>query len=54
MAHSMTDLVISDLKRYRENIDEEFKARYNLSTTMVQSVDVQPSVPRLAERWEQI
>ena len=50
----MTDLVISDLKRYRENIDEEFKARYNLSTTMVQSVDVQPSVPRLAERWEQI
>ena len=54
MAHSMTDLVISDLKRYRENIDEEFKARYNLSTTMVQSVDVQPSVPRLAERCEQI
>ena len=26
MAYSTTDLVISDLKHYRENIDEEFKA----------------------------
>ena len=52
MGHSMTDLVISDLKRYQVNIDEEFKARYNLSTTIVQSVDVQPTVPRLAERLE--
>ena len=50
----MTDLVISDLKRYRSNIDQEFKAWYNHATTMVQSVDVQPSVPRLAERLEQI
>ena len=48
----MTDLVISDLKRYQVNIDEELKARYNLSTTIVQSVDVQPTVPRLAERLE--
>ena len=54
MAYSVTDLVISDLKRDRENIDEELKAWYNLATTMSQSVDVQPSVPRLAERLEQI
>ena len=40
---------MSDLKRYRENIDEEFKAWYNLATTMTQSVVVQPSVPRLAK-----
>ena len=52
MGHSVTDLVISDLKRYQENIEEEFKARCNLSTTIVLSVDVQPSVPRLAERLE--
>ena len=48
----MTDLVVSNLKRYQVNIDEEFKARYNLSTTIVQSVDVQPTVSRLAERLE--
>ena len=54
MAYNMTDLVISDLKCYRESIDEELKAWYNLATTMAQSVDVQPSVPRLAERLEQI
>ena len=44
----MIDSVISDLKRYRENTDEEFKAWYSLSTTMTQSIVVQPSVPRLA------
>ena len=54
MAYSLTDLVISDLKRYRSNIDQEFKAWYNLATTMAQSVDDQPSLPRLAERLEQI
>ena len=52
MAYNMTDLVISDLKCYRESIDEELKAWYNLATTMAQSVDVQPSVPQLAERLE--
>ena len=36
MEYSVTDLVISDLNRYRENIDEEFKAWYNLATTMAQ------------------
>ena len=48
MKYSMIDLVASDLKRYRENIDKEFKAWYNLATSILQSVDVQPSVPQLA------
>ena len=48
MEYSMTDLVMSDLKRYLENIDEEFKARCNFATTMAHLVDVQPSVPWLA------
>ena len=47
----MTDLVMSDLKRYLENNDEEFKARCNFATTMAHLVDVQPSVPRLAYGW---
>ena len=51
MAYNMTDLVISDLKCYRENIDEKLKAWYNLATTIAQSVDVQTSVPQLAEGW---
>ena len=47
----MIDLVMSDLKRYQENIDEEFKAWYNLPTTRAKLVDVQTSVPRLAKGW---
>ena len=47
----MIDLVMSDLKLYRENIDEQFKAWYNLATTVTQSVVVQPSVARLAKDW---
>ena len=45
MAYSMIDLVMSYLKRYRENIDEEFKAWYNLAATMVQSVDTNRLYP---------
>ena len=51
MACCMIDLVISDLKSYRENIGEEFKAWYNTAMTMAQSVHVQPSVSRLAKGW---
>ena len=47
----MTDLVVSDSKRCRENIVEEFKAWYNLATTMAQSVDVHLSVPQLVKGW---
>ena len=49
VAYSMIDLVMSDMKLYRENIDKEFKPWYNLATTMAQSADVQLSVPRLAK-----
>ena len=49
MTYGMIDLVVSDLKRYRENIDKEFKAWYNLATTMVQSDDVQLSLLGLAK-----
>ena len=49
MAYSMIDLFISNLKRYRQNIDKEFQAWYNLATTMAQTVDVQSCVPRPAK-----
>ena len=49
IAYSMTDLIMSDMKPYRENIDKEFKPWYNLAMTMAQSADVQLSVPRLAK-----
>ena len=42
---------MSDLKRYRENIDEEFKVWHNLAMTMTQSVVVQPSVSQLVKGW---
>ena len=45
----MIDLFISNLKRYRQNIDKEFQAWYNLATTMAQTVDVQSCVPRPAK-----
>ena len=51
MTYNQIDLVMSYLKRYLENIDEKFKASYNFPTTMVQSVNVQPSVFRLAKGW---
>ena len=38
----MTELVMSDLKHYRENTDEEFKSWYNLA--IFQSPDVPPAV----------
>ena len=50
MAYRMIDLVMSYLKCYLENIDEEFKSWYYFAMTMSQSVDVQPSVTRLAKR----
>ena len=48
---SMIDLVLSDLKCYLENIDEKGKSCCNFATTMVQSVDAQTSIPRLAKGW---
>ena len=44
MAYSMIISVMSDLERYRGNIDKEFKAWYNLATTITQQLVVQPSV----------
>ena len=38
------DLVMSDLKRYRENNHKEFKVWYILPTAMAQSVGAQLSV----------
>ena len=51
MAYRMIDLVMSYLKRYLENIDEEFKAWYYFAMTMSQSVDVQPTVTWIAKSW---
>ena len=51
MAQGTIDSVMSDLKRYRENIDEEFKVWHNLAMTMTQSVAVQPSVSQLVKGW---
>ena len=51
IAYRMIDLVISYLKRYLENIDEEFKAWYYFAMTMSQSVDVQLTVTWLAKCW---
>ena len=51
MAYSVIDIVMSDLKRYWENIDKDFKICYKLPKTRAQLVNVQPSVPRLAKRW---
>ena len=39
------NLVMSDLKRYRENIHKKFKVWYIVGTTMAQSVGTQSSVP---------
>ena len=41
----MTELVMSHLKHYRENTDEEFKSWYNFSTAIFESPDVPPAVP---------
>ena len=52
MKYSMIDSVMSDLERCRGNIDKEFKAWYNLATTITQQLVVQPSVRRLGNCWK--
>ena len=47
----MIDTIVSDLMDYRRNIDKEFSIWYGFAVKMSNSIDVEPSTPRIAKCW---
>ena len=47
----MIDTIVSDLMDYRRNVDKEFSIWYGFAVKMANSIDVEPSTPRIAKYW---
>ena len=47
----MIDIVISELKIFRNSLDIEFRPRVNFAIKLGEEVNPVPSVPRLAKGW---
>ena len=47
----MIDTIVSDLMDYRRNVDKEFSIWYGFAVEMANSIDVEPSTPRIAKCW---
>ena len=47
----MIDTIVSDLVDYRRNVEKEFSMWYGFAVEMANSIDVEPSTPRIAKCW---
>ena len=47
----MINTIVSDLMDYRRNVDKEFSIWYGFAVEMANSIDVEPSTPRIAKCW---
>ena len=47
----MIDTIVSDLMDYRRNVDKEISIWYGFAVEMANSIDVEPSTPRIVKCW---